>query len=388
MPQLKRLFPGFISRATGAFPLAAGAFLLALSAGCTQVGTLPGRNPDVLLVEHYVPVVSRVPSMTGSVSQLYVRERVRSGVADSDDLEGRVVLFVHGAGTPAEVAFDVPAPGYSWMEYLAERGMDTFAVDMTGYGRSYRPPVMNNRCNLSAEQQQQLFGDACPPSYAFATTSMDSDWHDIDAVVEYIRELRGVDKVHLVGWSQGGPRTGGYAARNPDKVANIVQLAPAYFADVPAELNSVDMSGAAMTKQSRDDFFSNWDRQVGCEGQYDMAVGETIWADMLASDPVGATWGTGVRRAPRAATFGWGRQEVSGMTAPLLMVAGTHDGQVNPQLVKNLYNDYGGPKLYLEMSCASHNAMWERDAQQLFEATYQWLTTTSYDGMSGGMVVK
>jgi len=70
------------------------------------------------------------------------------------------------------------------------------------------------------------------------------------------------------------------------------------------------------------------------------------------------------------------------------MVAGTHDGQVNAQLVKNLYNDYGGPKLYLEMSCSSHNAMWESDAQQLFEATYQWLNTRSYDGMSSGMVVK
>ena len=359
--------------------------LLAAVTGCAQVPMDSGRNPDIALNEYYVPVVSRVPSMTGAVSQLYVRERVSPSVTMRDDLEGQVVLFVHGAGTPAEVAFDVPVPGYSWMEYLAARGMDTFAMDMTGYGRSYRPPMMNDRCNLSAQQQEQLFGDACPPSYAWALTSMDSDWDDIDAVVDYIRELRGVERVHLVGWSQGGPRTGGYAARHTDKVANIVQLAPAYRGDVPAELSMLDLSGAAITKQSRDDFFANWDRQVGCDNQYDMAVGETIWADMLASDPVGATWGTGVRRAPSAATFGWGRDVVAASTSPLLMVAGTHDGQVNPQLVKNLYNDYGGPKLYLEMACSSHNAMWESDAQQLFEATYQWLNTTAYEGMIGGM---
>ena len=30
-----------------------------------------------------------------------------------------VVLFVHGAGTPAEVSFDVPYKDYSWMAYLA-----------------------------------------------------------------------------------------------------------------------------------------------------------------------------------------------------------------------------------------------------------------------------
>ena len=361
--------------------------LLACTTGCARLSTDTGRDTAIALNEYYVPVVSRVPSMTGAVSQLYVRERVSPAVTMRDDLDGQVVLFVHGAGTPAEVAFDVPVPGYSWMEYLAARGMDTFAMDMTGYGRSYRPPVMNDRCNLSAQQQEQLFGDACPPSYAWALTSMDSDWDDIDAVVDYIRELRGVERVHLVGWSQGGPRTGGYAARHTDKVANIVQLAPAYRGDVPAELGMLDLSGAAITKQSRDDFFANWDRQVGCDNQYDIAVGETIWADMLASDPVGATWGTGVRRAPSAATFGWGRDVVAASTSPLLMVAGTHDGQVNPQLVKNLYNDYGGPKLYLEMACSSHNAMWESDAQQLFEATYQWLNTTAYEGMIGGMQV-
>jgi pimeloyl-ACP methyl ester carboxylesterase len=47
-----------------------------------------------------------------------------------------VVLFVHGAGTPAEVSFDVPYKDYSWMAYLAQAGYDVFSVDMTGYGRS------------------------------------------------------------------------------------------------------------------------------------------------------------------------------------------------------------------------------------------------------------
>jgi hypothetical protein len=28
--------------------------------------------------------------------------------------------------------------------------------------------------------------------------------------------------------------------------------------------------------------------------------------------------------------------------------------------------------------------MWERDAEQLFDATYQWLSTTTYEGESAG----
>ena len=55
---------------------------------------------------------STVPAIAGQTAQIYVRERVRAG----DVLRGapradRVVLFVHGAGTPAEVAFDVPYSG-------------------------------------------------------------------------------------------------------------------------------------------------------------------------------------------------------------------------------------------------------------------------------------
>ena len=64
-----------------------------------------------------------------------------------------VVLFVHGAGTPGDVGFDVAHQDYSWMAYLARAGFDVFAMDMTGYGRSTRPAAMNDPCNLSAEQQ-------------------------------------------------------------------------------------------------------------------------------------------------------------------------------------------------------------------------------------------
>jgi pimeloyl-ACP methyl ester carboxylesterase len=363
--------------------------LTTIATGCAQVSVSPTGNTGILRTEHFVPVVSSVPSMTGSVSQVYVRERVSERVRNQNNLEGKVVLFIHGAGTPAEVGFDVPVPGFSWMEYLADKGLDVFSMDMTGYGRSTRPLVMNDRCNLSPAQQEELFGDSCEPSYAFATTSMASDWNDIDAVVDYLRELRGVEKVHLVGWSQGGPRSGGYAAQNPDKVANMVLLAPAYRRGTPASERELDFRGAALTKQSHDDFVNNWERQVGCTDQYSQDVSDAVWSEMLASDPVGATWGSGVRRAPRAMTFGWNAAVVANTRAPLLMVAGTHDAQVNAQLVKDLYADYGAAeKMYFEMTCSSHNAMWEKDAEILFDATYQWLTTTTYNGLGSGMLLQ
>ncbi len=290
-------------------------------------------EPAVLRIDHYVPVQSKAPVMEKQLAQLYVRERtLAAATLRSANLEGQVVLFIHGAGTPAEVAFDVPVKGYSWMSYLAMAGYDTFAMDTTGYGRSTRPYVMNDVCNLSAQAQQEfipaMIPEPCEPSYAYATTTIESDWHDIDNVVEYIRTLRGVEKVHLVAWSLGGPRAAGYAAQHPEKVERVVILAPAYSRTRSATApESLPAPGVAFSKQSHQDFVRNWDRQVGCEAQYDPEVREAIWQDMLASDSVGATWGAGVRRAPVTSVWGWNQQVVSGTMTPMLLVAGVHDAQ-------------------------------------------------------------
>ena len=118
------------------------------------------------------------------------------------------MLFVHGAGTPAEVAFDTPFADYSWMAYLANAGHDVFAMDLTGYGRSTRPTVMNDPCNLSAPQQAtfvpMLLAAPCPPSYPHQLGTIESEWDEINAVVDYVRHLRGVDRVSLIAWSLGG----------------------------------------------------------------------------------------------------------------------------------------------------------------------------------------
>ena len=145
------------------------------------------------------------------------------------------------------------------MAYLAKAGFDVFSMDMTGYGRSTRPPAMNDPCNFSKEQQAQfvpkLIPAPCAPSHPTPITTMGSDWNDIGAVVDHLRALRRVDKVSLVGWSQGGPRAGGYAARNPEKVARLVVLAPAYNRTAPLDApNPLPAGNGPMTAQSQADF--------------------------------------------------------------------------------------------------------------------------------------
>ena len=356
----------------------------------TSIASGQDRAP-LLSLDHYVRVKSTAPNITGQTAQIYVREVVLPGIAlRGRPTPGNVVLFDHGAGTPAEVSFDVPYKDYSWMAYLANAGFDVFSMDMTGYGRSTRPPAMNDPCNLPKEQQArfvpQLIAAPCAPSHPTPITTMGSDWNDIGAVVDHLRALRGVDKVSLVAWSQGGPRAGGYTARNPEKVSRLVVLAPAYNRTGPLDAPNPFPSGnASFNVQSHADFTANWDRQVGCPNQYEPAAGASVWNEMLASDPVGSTWGTGVRRAPPVPTWGFNQAIVSKMQTPFLMVAGVHDKQVPPERVRELFADLGSKeKVIVDLACSSHNAMWEANHLLLFRASLEWLRDGKVNGMTAG----
>ena len=371
--------------------------LICLFAALIGIGALSafGAGPpaDLITVDHYVRVKSTVPSLAGRFAQIYVRERANPAVLlRSATLADRVVLFVHGGGTPAEVAFDVPYANYSWMAYLAADGFDVFSMDVTGYGRSTRPPPMDDPCNLSREQQKAFVGPLlqapCAPSQGTTLTTIATDWDEVAAVVDYIRALRRVERIAIVAWSRGGPRAGGYAVRHPSAVSRLVLLAPGYDRMTPATAPSAaPETGAAMNTQSRREFLANWDRQVGCSDQYDPAVADAVWTEMLHSDPVGATWGTGVRRAPNS-TGTWTPAMARTLAVPTLMVAGAHDRQAQPPgRTQHLYEDIAATeKVFADLACSSHNAMWEKNHLVLFEASRTWLTSGTVNGVKQGMI--
>jgi pimeloyl-ACP methyl ester carboxylesterase len=359
----------------------------------TLAGALFAEDGQNLLrVDHYVRVRSTAPANMGQMTQIYVREVALGNVLRRRPAADRVVLFIHGAGTPAEVAFDVPYQDFSWMAFLAREGFDVFSMDMTGYGRSTRPLPMNDPCNLSAEQQKALIpgllAAPCPPAYKEAITTMGSDWNDISAVVDYLLARRGVEKVNLIGWSQGAPRSGGYASQHPERVAKLILLAPAYnktgASDPPTQPRA---NTVAFNTQSHDDFMANWVRQIGCPDQYDAGASDAVWSAMLESDPVGATWESGVRRAPQVPTWGWNAAVVGKMRNPLLVVAAAHDKQALPERVRELHSDYGGTqKVFVDLACSSHNALWEKNHLLLFRSSLEWLTKGTVNGSSQGVV--
>jgi pimeloyl-ACP methyl ester carboxylesterase len=369
--------------------LGATAACASMSGSAGSSSAAPSDSGQLLTIDHYVRVKSTAPSMAGQTAQVYVRERVIS----RNLLRGPsgVVLFVHGAGTPAEVAFDVPSSDYSWMGYLANAGFDVFSMDMEGYGRSTRPTVMNDPCNLARTQQAlfvpSLMAAPCAQSFQGAATTIASDWNDIGGVVDHIRSLRHVDRINLAGWSQGGPRAGGYTAQHPDQVQRLVLLAPAYARTGPDSAPAANPNAVVFNTQSQKEFDTNWDRQVGCADQYDKSVSSVVWSEMVASDPVGSTWGAGVRRAPTVPSWGFNRNVVSKNQTPTLMVAGAHDKQVDPARVREYYADLGAQdKVFIDLACSSHNAMWERNRLLLFQASLEWFQQGTVNGAKSGML--
>ncbi len=334
--------------------------------------------------------IGRAPGLRGGETRLYVREVAPA--SSRIPAANRVVLFVHGSGTPAEVTFDVRYKDYSWMQYLANAGFDVFSLSLTGYGGSTRPAAMTDVCNFSKATQAQfvpaVIPQPCEATYKTPISTMESDWNEIDATVDYLRRLRGVDKVSIVGWSQGGPRAGGYTARNPGKVERLFILAPSYMPDWPATVPAtLPADYAAMGAQSRKNFDDNWKRQVGCPDQIEPDAADAVWREMIASDPVGAKWGEGVRRAPNVPNSGFNKAIVSQMRTPFAMVSGAHDKQIIPERVRGLYRDLGSKdKVFIDLACTSHNAMWERNRGLLYKASLEWLRDGNVNGVSQGEV--
>lgn len=112
-----------------------------------------------------------------------------------------VIVLAHGSATAGRESFDLQVathPTISLMDFLAQQGFDVFAPDVRGFGRSTLPET-----HLSTEQ-------ACA---------------DLAAVVDHVRDLRGIDQVHLLAWSWGTQYAGQFVMAQPHKVAKYISYA-------------------------------------------------------------------------------------------------------------------------------------------------------------------
>ncbi|MFT5539420.1 MAG: pimeloyl-ACP methyl ester carboxylesterase [Alphaproteobacteria bacterium] len=349
---------------------------------------------EILTIDRKVEHVSSVPAIAGQMMAQFVREKVPATIARSitgHAPEGKVVLMVHGGFWPSSVAFDCPHPDMSWMDALAREGFDVFTLDMTGHGRSALP-LQDDPLNLSLEDRAKLPAGTLAPAlmdapapYPYRLATTDSETADLDAVVDFIRDLRGVDRVHLIGWSGGGIRTGTYAGRYPDKVARLIIWASSnYLPDGPdGPPPTVPAPGYPMAFQTRaHGEHIRWRANIRCDGQVeDDSIFDAVWRAGAEADPLGATWGG--LRGPNRTYWGWTARAAAQLKLPALVIVGECDRLIASNI--GLYSDLGSDhKAFLQIAYASHFMMWERARVVQRRAALEWLSHGTFNGACTG----
>ncbi len=361
------------------------------SAATLQADLEPASDANILTIEHAVPHVSTVPANAGTLVSLAVRERVREE-GDAGQNAPNVVLFIHGNTFPSVPGADLSLKHYDWMLTLAKAGFDVFTMDHSGYGFSPRPQ-MDDPCNVDPNQQASILipnplSATCPASYPFRFATAQSEWDEIDRVVDYLRALRGVERIDLIGWSRGGWRAGSYTARHPEKISRLILLAPVYNpAEAAAPPAVLPQPGFPMTVATRAATYASlWTPGIRCAGQVEDGMSDYVWNATMDFDPVGRTWGPpeGVTRVRTFTYWGWNRAAANGFTSvPTLIISGEFDAVApNTEL---LYADLGTTdKLHVLVQCASHLVPWEMQAHNLHNLSKDFLRHGTIAGAHQG----
>ena len=130
--------------------------------------------------------------------KLFLWEKRATGGKANNAHENGTVLFVHGSSMASQPTFDLHVPGRpdsSAMDWFAQRGFNTWCVDMEGYGRS--------------DKSRDIYFDIANGA------------DDLAAATEYITKVSGAKKFMIYGISSGALRAALFAQRHPERVARL-----------------------------------------------------------------------------------------------------------------------------------------------------------------------
>jgi len=326
--------------------------LLLACAGSTPSRTAsPAARAD-LMMERPRMEEHMVPSDTPGI-QLYLRNKFLK-TASPD----RILLFVHGSTYPAETSFDLPLGGMSFMDFLARGGWDVWLVDLRGYGRSTRPPEMDQ-----------------PPSANPALVTTDVAVRDVASAVDFILAQRKAPKLALMGWSWGTTMMAAYTVRNPSKVSKLVLYAPQWLRSTPPLISG---DGAYRTV-SMDSARERWLKGVPEEKKKELIPEGWFeqWAQAtFATDPVGSKHDPPVLRAPNGTlrdtkeywSSGKPYYDPAQIKVPVLVVHAEWDQDLpNPMPREVFARLTSAPyRRLVEIGEGTHTVIMEKNRDQLF----------------------
>lgn len=299
------------------------------------------------------------PSVT-----LHVREVVLPGRERTVAQDGKVLLLIHGYSFPGSAAFDTDHGNCSLMRHFARAGWDTFAPDLEGFGQSTRPLVMDDPA---------AFPDSEAPIRADVTQ------RDIERVVDFISALRGVDRIHLLGWSQGATLEAPlYAIAHPERVARLVLYAPSY--DNPMTPEEREKSAAEADAAKVFHSVPALNRWAGLGTAAELVAPGCFEANrdaLLASDPKSGELG-GAIRVPAGRSIDEDLAaphfDAAKITVPTLVIRGDADTYATREDSEKLLADLGSTmKEHVEIPSGGHFLHFENVNMRFYEAVQNFL---------------
>lgn len=284
------------------------------------------------------------------------------------------VLLVHGATLGASL-FDLPLPGYSLLQALAQAGRAAYALDIRGFGHSMGGTVM-----------QAPAGENPPfPRLAQAV-------EDIGAAVRAILEREGAGAIDLVGFSWGTVTGGAYAAANAGTVARLALYAPLYGERNALWLGRIAQPGqtdrllagiGAYRLMTQAALIGRWDEDIGADpARYrEPGVAEAVFAQFAALDPGTRSGTEPAFRCPAGALAdlvsvfnGHPLYDASALTMPTMLVRGADDTTSTDSDARALLAAIPArDKRYCVIDPGSHFLLLEKNRHRLVEALRDFL---------------
>ena len=287
-----------------------GALLLAPAPALAQAARPPVRH-DVVVDGHHLAVWEKKPAQSRAV-----------------------IVLLHGRTWSSLPNFDLQVQGErrSFMDALAEAGLDVFAVDLRGYGATERDD-----------------SGWVTPDRAIA---------DVHAVLAWIRQRPAQARlpVYLFGLSRGAMVAAMVAQQRPEALAGVVLLGFGF--DPDAQIPVSDPPGGrggrpAMARNVADaaaaDFVT--------KDAFTPATVTAFVRAALKADPVRADW----RDEHQFNAF-----RPAQMQAPVLLVHGDRDPEAPMAVEAKLFTRFGTPdKAWVVLPGADHAAHLEKSQVQL-----------------------
>ena len=314
-----------------------------------------------------------IASSTVPGLRLFVRE-----LRSTSKSCGQPVLLVHGA-TLSSYLWDIDLEGYSWMEYLAQRGCPSYAIDVRGYGRSSKLTEM--------ERDPQ---DNSP--YARGIEAIE----DIDDTVEFIRNSTGYDKVDLVGGSWGSITCGMYASTiGKSKIRRLILTAPIFcthhqdwieaIAD-PVDRSSVNPKIGAYRWVTEEAIRLKWDKEIPASDKESWRPEKSLTAllrEAFAADSKGSGLSPKAFRAPNGtfvdlfeAFSGRPLYDPKGIEIPTMLIRAAQDSSSTDKDARALFTELGSQvKRYVLVGHGTHFFVAEKNNWQLFAETEAFLSS-------------